>query len=108
MWSLVTNVTSIESWEIERHKTLIRRAKTLGGYLDGPNGTRIPIRRQEFPYDIGIWKNVTQVFGYNLLTWLWPFASTPSHETGLEFEVNGFEGIPKTRYYYTLSGLTQL
>lgn len=106
LWSLVVNVTSIEGWEIERHRTLLRRAKTFGGYLDGPNGTHIPIRRQEFPYDIGIWKNLTQVFGLNILTWLWPFTTTPENDTGLEFEVNGFEGMLKHETKFSIESHT--
>jgi palmitoyltransferase len=93
LWSLWNNTTTIESWEIERHQTLVRRARVLGGYLDGPDGQRIFIKKQEFPYDIGIWKNFAQVLGNNPLAWLWPLASTPSNESGLEFEVNGFEGV---------------
>lgn len=27
-----------------------------------------------------------------VLSWFWPFAATPDRNTGLEFEVNGFEG----------------
>ena len=92
IWSLITNVTTIESWEIERHETLLRRAKTFGGYLDGPDGTRIRIRKQEFPYDVGLWKNIVQGMSGGPLTRLWPLASTPSLSSGLYFEVNGFEG----------------
>lgn len=61
--SLGENVTTIESWEIERHKTLVRRARHFGGVLEGPDGIMIPIRRQEFPYDIGIWKNIKAGMG---------------------------------------------
>ena len=100
LWSLFTNVTSIESWEIERHATLVRRARAFGGYLDGPNGERIPVKKQEFPYDIGLWNNFTQVFGGNPLSWLWPFAQTPSSESGLEFEMNGFEGTSSPKYFH--------
>ena len=89
MWS---NETTIESWEIDRHKTLLRRARALGGYLDGPHGTRIRIRKQEFPYDIGIYSNLVQALGSNPLAWLWPLASTFTNESGLDFDVNGFEG----------------
>ena len=98
-WSLCTNVTTIESWEIERHETLLRRAKALGGYLDGPDGIKVRIVKQEFPYDIGIWANISQGMGGGFLTWLWPFAKSPSSESGLDFEVNGFEGryLEKTR-----------
>jgi palmitoyltransferase len=53
----------IEGWEIERHETLLRRARRTGGFLDGPDGMRVQIRRQEFPYDIGIWQNFKQGMG---------------------------------------------
>ncbi|KAJ9309648.1 hypothetical protein DTO217A2_938 [Paecilomyces variotii] len=91
--SLGENVTTIESWEIERHKTLVRRARHFGGVLEGPDGIMIPIRRQEFPYDIGIWKNIKAGMGgsANILSWFWPLAATPSRDTGLEYETNGFE-----------------
>ena len=92
LWSVWMNVTSIEGWEIERHETLVQRAKRFGGYLDGPDGVKLRIQRQEFPYDVGIWSNLTQGMGRNPLTWLWPFARTPVNEDGLQFEVNGFEG----------------
>lgn len=63
LWSLGSNTTTIEGWEIERHDALLRRARVLGGYLDGPDGVKVRIKRQEFPYDIGIWKNVKQGMG---------------------------------------------
>ncbi|KKA17003.1 hypothetical protein T310_9371 [Rasamsonia emersonii CBS 393.64] len=92
LWSLGTNVTTIESWEIERHKTLLRRARHFGGYLEGPDGIKMRIQKQEFPYDIGIWNNIKAGMGSsNILSWFWPFAATPGRDTGLSFEVNGFE-----------------
>lgn len=91
IWSLGGNVTTIESWEIARHEKLLRRARFFGGYLDGPDGVKVKIERQEFPYDIGIWSNIKQGMGSgNILAWFWPFSPTPS-SNGLEFEVNGFE-----------------
>lgn len=63
VWSLGANMTTIESWEIERHKTLLRRAKYFGGYLEGPGGIKVRIRKQEFPYDIGIWANIKAGMG---------------------------------------------
>lgn len=63
LWSLGSNTTTIEGWEIERHQALLRRARVLGGYLDGPDGVKVRIKRQEFPYDIGIWKNLKQGMG---------------------------------------------
>ncbi|KAE8552267.1 hypothetical protein EYB25_006161 [Talaromyces marneffei] len=93
LWAIGANVTTIESWEIERHKTLLRRARYLGGYLDGPDGMKVRIRKQEFPYDIGILSNVKAGMGgsWNVLSWFWPLASTPDRKSGLEFEVNEFE-----------------
>ncbi|KAF2270681.1 zf-DHHC-domain-containing protein [Lojkania enalia] len=92
IWCLAVNTTTIEGWEIERHNTLVRRARYFGGYLDAPDGLKVHIRKQEFPYDIGIWANFKQGMGTgNVLAWFWPFAATPSVETGVEFETNGFE-----------------
>lgn len=62
-WGLMWNTTTIEEWVIERHETLLHRAKLTGGILDGPDGLRVRIQRQEFPYDIGIWKNLTSGMG---------------------------------------------
>ena len=91
-WATWMNVTTIESWEIDRHRTLVRRAKVFGGYLDGPNGIRVQIKRQEFPYDIGIYANLRQALGANPLVWIWPLASSFPNDSGLSFAVNGFEG----------------
>ena len=92
VWLLGGNITTIEGWEVERHATLVRRAKVLGGYLDGPDGIKVRIVKHEFPYDIGIFRNIQQGMGGNLLVWLWPFAPTPINESGLQFKTNGFEG----------------
>lgn len=35
----------------------------LGGYLEGPGGIRVHIKKQEYPYDIGIWANIKQSMG---------------------------------------------
>ncbi|OAF58286.1 Palmitoyltransferase [Pseudogymnoascus destructans] len=90
--SLAMNTTMIESWVIERHESLANKARYHGGFVHGPGGRRIRIRKQEFPYDIGIWQNLVQGMGTpNALTWLLPFAGDPGNETGWEFPVNGFE-----------------
>lgn len=90
-YALCCNVSTIESWEIERHERLLHRSKVFGGYLDGPDGTRVRIVRQEFPYDIGIWRNICAGMGMkNPFGWLSPFARTPSTD-GLTFDTNGFE-----------------
>lgn len=92
-YDLCCNTTTIETWEIDRHEQLLRRARALGGYLDGPDGVRVRIVRQEFPYDIGIWKNICQGMGSsNVLAWFWPFSSTPRTD-GLHFDTNGFENL---------------
>ena len=92
IWCLAVNTTTIEGWEIERHKTLLRRARHFGGMLTGPGGCQVPIKKQEFPYDVGIWENIKQGMGSgNPLSWFNPFAGTPSMETGLSFPTNGFE-----------------
>ncbi|KAL8833744.1 MAG: hypothetical protein Q9170_004107 [Blastenia crenularia] len=91
IWVLGSNVTAIEGWEIERHETLVRRARTRGGYLDGPDGVRLKITKQEFPYDIGIYQNARQAMGTTFLLWLWPLAPTPPNAAVTVFETNGFE-----------------
>lgn len=63
IWSMSINMTTIEEWEIERHQTLVRRSRHFGGYLTGPGGVRIRIKKQEFPYDIGIWSNIKAGMG---------------------------------------------
>ena len=100
IWSLATNVTTIETWEIERHETLLRRARASGGYLDGPDGVKVRITRQEFPYDIGIIRNICQGMGSRPSSWLWPLATTLSNESGLQFETNGFEGMTYAIYLW--------
>ncbi|KAL5116912.1 Palmitoyltransferase [Pleosporales sp. CAS-2024a] len=92
LWTLAVNVTTIEGWEIERHRTLLRRARHFGGYLETADGSSVRIKKQEFPYDIGIWQNICQGMGtWNPLQWFNPIAPTPTLESGLWFETNDFE-----------------
>jgi palmitoyltransferase len=63
LWTLGANVTTIESWEIERHKTLLRRARYFGGYLAGQDGIKVRIKKQVVPYDIGIFSNLRAAMG---------------------------------------------
>lgn len=63
VWSLAINTTTIEGWEIDRHRALVRRARILGGYVHGPGGFKVKIVKQEFPYDVGIWQNCKQGMG---------------------------------------------
>ncbi|KAI9737684.1 MAG: Palmitoyltransferase [Claussenomyces sp. TS43310] len=90
--SLLLNTTMIEHWEIERHEALIERARRFGGYVYGPGGVRVRIKKQEFPYDIGMWENLTQGMGSSYpLAWFLPFAGGPDSESGWDFATNGFE-----------------
>ena len=66
---------------------------------------RVHIRKQEFPYDIGIFENMKQGMGGTILLWLWPFAATPSNSSGLEFETNGFEGTACFEYSHSANML---
>ncbi|KAF2869315.1 DHHC palmitoyltransferase-domain-containing protein [Massariosphaeria phaeospora] len=97
IWCLAVNTTTIEGWEIERHRTLLRRARHFGGYLEGPDGIQMRIKKQEFPYDIGIWKNIKQGMGTgNILAWFNPLSGTPPIESALSFETNDFEDASTT------------
>jgi palmitoyltransferase len=92
IWCLTVNTTTIEGWEIERHRTLLRRARHFGGYLAAPDGSAVRIKKQEFPYDVGFFANIAQGMGSaNPLQWVNPLASTPKVASGLVFPTNGFE-----------------
>lgn len=93
IWGLSLNVTTIEGWEIERHHALLRRARVLGGHLDGPDGTKVRLERQEFPWDVGILSNACQAMGtWNVFAWFWPFARSPSIRSGLVYAHNEIDG----------------
>lgn len=90
--SLCLNTTMIETWEVDRHKALVRRAKKNGGFVSAPGGDQLKISWQEFPYDIGVWGNICQGMGTsNPLLWFVPWADVPDNDTVWEFETNGFE-----------------
>lgn len=92
LWCLAVNTTTIEGWEIERHTTLLRRARAFGGYLTAADGSTVRMKRQEFPYDIGILSNIAAGMGTrNPLSWLNPLARTRPLSSGLAFPTNGFE-----------------
>lgn len=93
---MAVNTWTIESWEIERHHTLLRRARVLGGYLDAPDGSKIRIQHQEFPWDVGILTNICQGMGTrNPIAWFWPFSQSPSVASGLSFEHNEIDDPSK-------------
>lgn len=62
--------TEIETWEIQRVQSLVRR-----GF----------VRDVEFPYDIDPWTNLYHAWG-NPLLWLWPWGLAPGD--GMHFEKN--------------------
>jgi palmitoyltransferase len=96
-YSLAINTTMIESWEIERHEALVDRTRRSGGYTYANGGQRMRIEHQEFPYDIGIWKNMCQAMGTNnVLAWFMPFGGSPHIRGAAEWEVNDFEDESKT------------
>jgi len=52
----------------------------------------VRVKRQEFPYDIGVWRNLVQAFGTkNVLLWVLPFGGAPGVESAGSWEENGFE-----------------
>jgi palmitoyltransferase len=96
VYSLSINTTMIESWEIERHEALVKRSRKSGGYVYANNGQQMRVQRQEFPYDIGIWKNLCQGMGTSIVfLWFLPFGPAPGIESAAKFEVNGFEDTTK-------------
>lgn len=96
IWCLAVNTWTIEGWEIERHFTVLRRARVLGGFLEDPDGNKVPIQHQEFPWDVGILTNICQGMGTrNPLAWFWPFSQSPSVESGLFFEHNEIDDPSK-------------
>ena len=100
LYGLAFNTTTIETWEIERHETLLRRARAQGGWLQAPDGSKVRIERQEFPWDVGVWRNVCQGMGTgNVLAWVWPFAGNLDVVSGLVFEHNEIEGTVPPRNF---------
>lgn len=87
-------MTTIEGWEVERHEAVYRRARVMGGSLEGPDGKRVRIEHQEFPWDVGIWTNICQGMGSSSPPlWFLPFAGSPTVESGLAFEHNEIDGL---------------
>ncbi|EGS19241.1 palmitoyltransferase pfa4-like protein [Thermochaetoides thermophila DSM 1495] len=106
----VWNCTMIEEWEVERHEAVLAR---LGGddeqgeedpfWGDDTAALRARLEKIEFPYDLGVWKNMSQAMGTrNVLRWFLPFGgggpvvdnSNPGKGAGWEWEENGFNDLP--------------
>ncbi|CRK43666.1 hypothetical protein BN1723_005773, partial [Verticillium longisporum] len=87
------NMTTIESWEADRHDDLVANR---GGRAWWDAG-RAPYQRVEFPYDLGLFANLAHAMGTrNPLLWLAPWAAGPSvspvegQGPGWTYEENGF------------------
>ncbi|KAK6533161.1 Palmitoyltransferase [Arthrobotrys megalospora] len=80
--NIVEGYTTIEWWEQERHNSLVRRQV---------------VRRQVYPFDIGIYSNICLFMNGGIFTWWFPFLPNRSigegetYGGGLRWEVNGFE-----------------
>lgn len=104
-WAL--NTTMIEDWEIERHESVLSRLDTSTPSFWGADGDaevlleHKSLSRIEFPYDLGIYANLSQAMGTgNPLMWFFPFAggprinaATPGKGPGWEWEENGFNDV---------------
>ncbi|KAF3087412.1 Palmitoyltransferase [Orbilia oligospora] len=82
--NITEGYTTIEWWEQERHNALVRRKV---------------VRRQLYPFDIGIYSNICLFMNGGVFTWWFPFlpnraigeGGTGGNGGGLRYEVNGFE-----------------
>ncbi|WVR05338.1 hypothetical protein IAU60_002352 [Kwoniella sp. DSM 27419] len=74
------NSTTIEGWEKDKVATLVRRGK---------------IKEIKYPYNIGMFRNISSVLGSNPLLWLWP---QKMRGDGLSFPVNPDAGDEHVQY----------
>lgn len=72
------------------------RSKKTGGFVYANGGQRMRVERQEFPYDVGFWRNICQGMGSSFPPmWFIPFAGGPGVESARDWEENGFEEAGK-------------
>lgn len=94
--NLLFNTTMIESWEIERHESLLDRYANPNSSLDLSSHTLATLSQIEFPYDIDMYTNVSSAMGTrNPLLWLFPLSGNPTIHpsgsgTGWSYEENDF------------------
>ncbi|KAG0246405.1 DHHC palmitoyltransferase-domain-containing protein [Mortierella sp. GBAus27b] len=69
LWSMISNMSTIEVWEMEKVDAMIKKGK---------------IRKVKYPYNVGCLPNYRQVLGHNMFLWLWPQQMLGS---GTEYEV---------------------
>jgi palmitoyltransferase len=97
----------IEEWEVERHEAVLARtdydAKDRDFWGDDGAEVREMLERIEFPYDLGVFANMSQAMGTrNVLRWFLPVFgcepkvdnATPGKGAGWEWEENGFNDLP--------------
>ncbi|KAG5981911.1 hypothetical protein E4U55_002530 [Claviceps digitariae] len=86
----------IEGWQLERHEAFVERGSRDWWDLHDSDGTKVKLERVEFPYDLGIFTNMSQAMGTsNFILWLLPFCPGPKvgkngKGNGWEWEENGF------------------
>jgi palmitoyltransferase len=86
----------IEGWEIDRHEVIAEQSGQDWWDITGPDGRKMRFEKVEFPYDIGLFANMSQAMGTsNVLLWFFPFAGNPQISkdgkgTGWQWEENGF------------------
>ncbi|KAF8921983.1 DHHC palmitoyltransferase-domain-containing protein [Mucidula mucida] len=68
--SLMSNTTTIESWEKDKATMMVRRGK---------------LREVKFPYHLGRRRNIESVLGTNPLLWWYPL---PAPGDGLKYDIN--------------------
>jgi palmitoyltransferase len=92
----IANRTMIEGWEAERWEAVVERYGEAGESWWNENEDTNPWEDIEFPYDIGLFANMTQAMGTsNVLLWFMPFAGGPviakdRKGTGWSWPENGF------------------
>lgn len=72
---LLANTTTIEGWEKDKAATLVRHGK---------------LHEVKYPYDLGIWRNVTSVLGNNPFKWCCP--SIPQGQ-GLKYQLSSGDSV---------------
>ncbi|KAK2606376.1 Palmitoyltransferase [Conoideocrella luteorostrata] len=94
--SWLFNCTMIEGWQVERHEAVMDRGGRDWWDINGTDGKSYRVEKVEFPYDLGIFANMSQAMGTsNFLSWISPFSSSPKVDRsgrgrGWEWEENGF------------------
>lgn len=90
------NCTMIEGWQVDRHEAIMNRGGRDWWDINGADGKKVRVERVEFPYDLGIFANMSQAMGTsNVLLWFFPFSGSPEvgkngTGCGWSWDENGF------------------